>query len=177
MAKRSANVEHSLSKAVGRFNFFTKDDDSEYMLKVYRPKNTEPSTSRAVKTFQTWMSCHNAGKEKSTALQICCLPMIKPAFRTDLHNLLRRLDARMESHIPTKNNPHAYGMSLHLCKVSTFCGNVCSYVQLQMCILDRYLETHETQGLSSIHGSRSLVKAEDVLDQVHYLDHIIENQP
>ena len=34
--------------------------------------------------------------------------------------------------LPTKTNPDAYRMSLHLCKVSTFCGYVGSGFQLQL---------------------------------------------
>ena len=69
-AKRSANVAENVppSKTVECFDFYTEDDDFEYMSKVYGTKNTEASTSRAVKTFQACMSCHNAGKEKSATL-------------------------------------------------------------------------------------------------------------
>ena len=37
------------------------------------------------------------GKERYPIDRSVCLPTIKPAFRTGLRDLLRRLDARMES--------------------------------------------------------------------------------
>ena len=74
MAKRSANIVENFpsSKAVGHYFSI---DDFEDMSKGYRPKNTEASTSWTLKTFQTWMSCRNAGRKKSAVVQICCLPI------------------------------------------------------------------------------------------------------
>ena len=66
MAKRSVNVTANVpaSKAVKHFDFSLQDDDFEEMSKGYRPKNMEASTSWALKMFQSWIKCRNAGNSK-----------------------------------------------------------------------------------------------------------------
>ena len=95
----SANVVENipLSKAVGLLEFSIEDDYFEDMSKGYRPKNTEASTSWALKKFQTWTSCRNAGEGKERCPTDLLSTNDKPAFGSGLRDLLRRLDARMES--------------------------------------------------------------------------------